>query len=277
MRMTETVKQLVIINVIFYIGANTIAPAAYDYLALHYPLNDGFRWWQPLTHMFMHAELFPKSESQGLGIMHIFFNMFGLIMFGSALEHFWGWKRFLFFYISSGLGAVLLHVGMTYYEIHSLMSQLTDLNLSEVDVNYLLSTNHYQHFNTEGKIVAGQLNDILERVNASQEQYNIISRAAAEFQSTAVGASGALYGILVAFAFMFPNAELMMIFIPIPIKAKYFVPAIVAFDLFMGIQGGSIFGGGGGIAHFAHVGGAVTGFLMMWIWKNNKFNHKRWD
>ena len=92
----------------------------------------------------------------------------------------------------------------------------------------------------------------------------------------AVGASGALYGILVAFAFMFPNAELMMIFIPIPIKAKYFVPGLVLGDLFMGISGNSIFGGGG-IAHFAHVGGAVTGFLMMWMWKNNKFNHKRWD
>lgn len=269
MRMTETVKQLLIINILFYIGSNTIAPAAYDYLALHYPLSEGFRWWQPLTHMFMHA--------QAPHLAHIFFNMFGLVMFGSALEHFWGWKKFLFFYISCGLGAALLHMGMTYYEIHSLLSQLSDLNLSDTDINYLLSTNHVKHFDTDGKIVAGQLNDILGRVNASQEQYNIIAKASAEYQSTAVGASGALYGILAAFAFMFPNAELMMIFIPIPIKAKYFVPVLVAFDLFMGIQGGSIFGGGGGIAHFAHVGGALTGFLMMLMWRNNKFNHTRWN
>ncbi|MBN8567654.1 MAG: rhomboid family intramembrane serine protease, partial [Flavobacteriales bacterium] len=101
--------------------------------------------------------------------------------------------------------------------------------------------------------------------------------AAIEFQTTAVGASGALYGILVAFAFMFPNAELMLLFLPIPIKAKYFVPVLVLGDLFMGLQGGSIFGGGGGIAHFAHVGGAVTGFLMMWFWKKNQFNDRRWD
>lgn len=269
MRMTETVKQLVIINVLFYIGANTIAPAAYDYLALHYPLNEGFRWWQPITHMFMHAKM-PN-------LMHIFFNMFGLIMFGSALEHFWGWKKFLFFYISCGLGAALLHMGMTYYEINTLMSQLSDLNLTEEDVNYLLSTNHIQHFDSDGKIISGKLNEILERVNASQDQYNIIVQAANEYRTTAVGASGALYGVLAAFAFMFPNAELMMLFIPIPIKAKYFVPALVAFDLFMGIQGGSIFGSGGGIAHFAHVGGALTGFLMMWMWKKNQFNDKRWD
>jgi len=82
----------------------------------------------------------------------------------------------------------------------------------------------------------------------------------------AVGASGALYGILVAFAFMFPNAELMLLFIPVPIKAKYFVPGLVAIDLYMGITGSSLFGGGG-IAHFAHVGGALFGFLMMWYWK----------
>jgi len=92
----------------------------------------------------------------------------------------------------------------------------------------------------------------------------------------AVGASGALYGILVAFAFMFPNAELMLLFIPVPIKAKYFVPGLVAIDLYMGITGSSLFGGGG-IAHFAHVGGALFGFLMMWYWKKSQFDKNRWD
>jgi membrane associated rhomboid family serine protease len=88
-----------------------------------------------------------------------------------------------------------------------------------------------------------------------------------------VGASGALYGVLVAFAFMFPNAELMLIFLPIPIKAKYFVPLILVMDLFFGFSSYSM----GPIAHFAHVGGAVTGFLMMWYWKRNQFNQNRWD
>jgi membrane associated rhomboid family serine protease len=93
------------------------------------------------------------------------------------------------------------------------------------------------------------------------------------FNATMVGASGALYGVLVAFAFMFPNAELMMIFLPIPIKAKYFVPLLIVGDLFFGFSSYSV----GSIAHFAHVGGALTGFVMMWYWKKNQFNNQRWS
>ncbi len=95
--------------------------------------------------------------------------------------------------------------------------------------------------------------------------------------SIAVGASGAIYGLLVAFAFMFPNAELAMMFIPVPIKAKYFVPGIIAIDLFLGLKGSSLFSGGTGVAHFAHIGGALIGFLMMWYWKKNQFDKNRWD
>ena len=98
------------------------------------------------------------------------------------------------------------------------------------------------------------------------------------FNTPSVGASGAIYGLLTAFAFMFPNAELALLFIPVPIKAKYFVPGLIFLDLFLGFKGSSIFGSGGtGIAHFAHVGGAITGFIMMWYWKNNSFNNRRWN
>jgi membrane associated rhomboid family serine protease len=93
-----------------------------------------------------------------------------------------------------------------------------------------------------------------------------------------VGASGAIYGLLVAFAFMFPMAELGIMFIPIPIKAKYFVPGLLVIDLFLGFNGQSIFGAGStGVAHFAHIGGAITGFIMMWYWKKNQFKHNRWN
>ncbi|HLW42369.1 MAG TPA: rhomboid family intramembrane serine protease, partial [Flavobacterium sp.] len=92
-----------------------------------------------------------------------------------------------------------------------------------------------------------------------------------------VGASGAIYGLLVAFAFMFPNAGLSLIFLPIPVKAKYFVPGILLLDLILGFKGSSIFGGGTGIAHFAHIGGALVGFLLMWLWKKNQFDQYRWD
>ena len=95
------------------------------------------------------------------------------------------------------------------------------------------------------------------------------------FNTPAVGASGAIYGILVAFGMLFPNVELFLIFVPIPIKAKVFIPVLIGLDLFSGITGYSIFGGG--IAHFAHVGGALFGFIMMWYWKKNQFNQNRWD
>ena len=97
------------------------------------------------------------------------------------------------------------------------------------------------------------------------------------YMGSVVGASGAIYGTIVAFAFMFPNAELALMFIPVPIKAKYFVPGLVLIDLYLGVSGGESIFGGGGIAHFAHVGGALFGFIIMWYWKKNQFNANRWN
>ena len=204
---TETVKQLIIINVLFFVGTLVIGDVAYKILALYFPENSNFQLWQPLTHMFMHAK-YPS-------LSHILFNMVGLYSFGSALEHFWGGKRFLFFYISCGLGAALVQ------------------NLT------------------------------------NQFFFNDIS-------SIAVGASGALYGVIAAFAIMLPNAEMMLIFLPFPIKAKFFVPVLIGLDLLGAFSGFSLYGGGN-IAHFAHIGGAVTGFIMMWFWKKNQFDSNRWN
>jgi len=268
MNMTETVKQLIIINVIFFIGGYFV-PNAYDYLSLFYFDSPNFRIWQPLTHMFMHAP-FPN-------LTHILFNMFALYSFGSALEHFWGGRKFLFFYISCGLGAALLHSAMNYYEIHGLLEQISVLNLSKTDLQLLLSTDYRGLFDENGQMIAGQVKTILEKANCNQEQFNTLVEASAVYQSTAVGASGAIYGLLVAFAFMFPNAGLALIFLPIPIKAKYFVPALLLLDLFLGVSGKSIFGTSTGIAHFAHIGGAIVGFIMMWYWKKNQFNNHRWN
>jgi membrane associated rhomboid family serine protease len=270
MRMTETVKQLLIINIIFYIGSNINGDFAYQMFSLYYPENDNFRAWQPLTSMFMHARL-PN-------LMHIVFNMFALVSFGSALEHFWGAKKFIFFYISCGLGAALLHTGFNYYQIHSILNQISDLNLSNEDINILLNTNYQTVFDSNGQMIAGKVKSILDNAKCTQEQFNILVSAVQEFQTPSLGASGAIYGLLTAFAFMFPNAELALMFIPVPIKAKYFVPGIIAIDLILGFKGSSLFGSGGtGIAHFAHVGGALCGFLMMWHWKKNSFNNNRWN
>jgi membrane associated rhomboid family serine protease len=248
MNMTPVVKQLLIINIIFFIGSQLV-PVSYDYLAMFFPENPNFGVWQPITHMFMHG-----------GIMHIAFNMIAMVSFGSALEHFWGGKKFLFFYISCGLGSALLHTAVNYYSFQDTMNVLITNGYQKADIIKLLS---------EGKI------DTRWQDLVSVSQFNGFTSA---YIGTVVGASGAVYGLLTAFAFMFPNAELALMFIPVPIKAKYFVPGILAVDLFLGFKGSSIFGvGGTGIAHFAHIGGALTGFLMMLYWKKNQFNKNRWN
>jgi membrane associated rhomboid family serine protease len=242
--MTNTVKQLLLLNILFFVGSYFV-PQATDLLALHYFESDKFQLWQPLSHMFMHGNL-----------MHIFFNMFALVSFGSALEQFWGPKKFLFFYFSCGIGAALVHSGVNYYYFHDGLNTLITNGFQKAEIFKILN---------EGKFMTSW-QDVL-----SPSTFDAMISAL----TPTVGASGAIYGLLVAFAFMFPNAELALMFIPVPIKAKYFVPAIVLLDLFSGVTGYSIFGGG--IAHFAHVGGAAVGFLMMWYWKKNQFNNNRWD
>lgn len=230
----ETIKQLIIINVIFYFGSQFIGNLGYDILALHYYENEKFLISQFITHMFMHG-----SPS------HILFNMFGLWMFGSPLEQMWGRQKFLFFYISCGLGAALLQMLVYYSQIQNLYQviELNNLSLSEPQLilNFM-----------------------------SERDY---SNAITAFNSVMVGASGAIYGVLVAFAFSFPNSKLMLLFLPFPIKAKFFVPLLILIDLFFGISSFSV----GPIAHFAHVGGAIIGLIMVLYWRRNQFNDRRWD
>lgn len=254
MKITEVVKQLLIINVIFF-AAKFIVPAVDTYMSLYYFENPLFHFWQPISHMFMHAN-----------IMHIFFNMFALYSFGSTLEHFWGGQKFLFFYISCGLGAAALHMGVNYFQVHSVTQILID---NGIDKNQFLAF----------IVQNGNLTELAyNRIDISQYvSFSNYETLKTGYFSYSVGASGAIYGLLVAFAFMFPNAELALMFIPVPVKAKYFVPGILALDLFLGFNGGAIFGNSTGIAHFAHIGGAIMGFIMMMIWKKNQFNKNRWD
>jgi membrane associated rhomboid family serine protease len=266
MNITETVKQLLIINILFFIGSYFV-PTSYEFLALHYFESDKFKVWQPLTHMFMHG-----------GIMHIAFNMFALYSFGSALEYRWGAKKFIFFYISCGLGAALLDSAFSYYEFHSVLNHINDLNISKTDLFKILDANMVSDNYYRADLLYENSKQILEKYQINQDDFLVLYEAAKINQSTAVGASGAIYGLLVAFAFLYPNAELALMFIPVPIKAKYFVPGILVIDLVLGLKGNSIFGDGGtGIAHFAHLGGAICGYLMMWYWKKNQFNDKRWN
>jgi len=230
----ETIKQLIIINIIFYFGSQFLGDLSYDILALHYFENDKFIISQLISHMFMHG-----SPS------HILFNMFGLWMFGSPLEQMWGKQKFLFFYFSAGLGAAALQMLVYYIQVQALYDVVETNSLSLSDPAILLNY-------------------------MSQNDYN---QALSSFNSVMVGASGAIYGVLVAFAFSFPNSKLMLLFPPIPIKAKYFVPLLILIDLFFGLSSFSI----GSIAHFAHVGGALIGLIMVLYWKKNQFNSNRWN
>ena len=243
-RVSEIVKHLIIINVIFFIASIVFGELMYDLFAMHYPKNSDFILWQPITHMFMHGD-----------ITHILFNMFGLWMFGTPLEQMWGKQKFVFFYLSAGFGAVLIQTLVYNYDVMSVTQILLDNGLTNTDVNNFFTT--------------GRLNTSLIQSVGEETLYSGIQ----SFKAVMVGASGALYGILVGFAMLFPNVQLMLLFPPIPIKAKFLVPLLILFDLFFGFTSYSV----GPIAHFAHIGGAITGFIMMWYWKRNQFNNRRWN
>ena len=190
---TETVKHLLIINIIFFIASLSLGELVYDLFALHYPSNSKFQYWQPLTHMFMHGDF-----------GHIFFNMFGLYMFGNPIEQMWGKNKFIFFYLSTGFGAAALQLFLYYYQISAVTEQLSleGLNSSQISNFFMTSDLSYS---------------LVERIGTDKLRSSLSA-----FNGVMVGASGALYGVLVAFAFLFPNARLMLLFPPIPVKAKVF-------------------------------------------------------
>ena len=233
---TETVKHLLIINVIFFVASISLGDLVYDLFALHYPSNPKFKIWQPLTHMFMHGD-----------IGHIFFNMFGLYMFGTPIEQMWGRKKFIFFYLSTGFGAAAFQLLLYYFQVNQVSNILLAEGLTSSQISTFFQTSDLSY-------------SMVERIGREK-----LLSGLSTFNSVMVGASGALYGILVAFAFLFPNARLMLLFPPIPVKAKILVPILILSDLFFGFTSYSI----GPIAHFAHVGGAVTGLVMLWYWKKN--------
>lgn len=241
---TETVKHLLIINVIFFIATLALGDVVYDLFALHYPSSPKFQFWQPLTHMFMHGDL-----------GHIFFNMFALYMFGIPIEQMWGRNKFIFFYLSTGFGAAALQLALYYFQVSEISELLISQGLTGSQVATFFETRDLSY-------------SLIEQIGREK----LLSGLSA-FNSVMVGASGALYGVLVAFAFLFPNARLMLLFPPIPVKAKILVPLLILGDLFFGFTSYSI----GPIAHFAHLGGAITGLLMMWYWKKNQFDQNRWD
>ncbi len=254
------VKNLIIINALVFLLQNVLASRGFpvdDIFALHSWQSNQFRWWQMFTHMFMHGSM-----------AHIFFNMFALWMFGRILENIWGPQRFLIFYTVCGLGAALCHLGVLSYEYTKFYN---DFMAYQAHPSYKAFMEFISRHNigVDQRSLAYWVSDpdSIEQIKGSvtfiYKYYNeMVSQAT-------VGASGAVFGLLFGFGYLFPNTELMLLFPPIPIKAKWFVAIYALFELFAGIENSA----GDNIAHFAHLGGLLFAFIMLRIW-NNRFRDR---
>jgi len=259
------IKNIIIINVILFLVSRFLPVAALSefmerHLALYGFRSPNLEPHQFITHMFMHANF-----------AHLFFNMFGVFMFGRVLEQLWGSKKMLVFYTVTGLGAALIHMTVNYFQMSALVS-LADQFYGSPD---------YLTFNKIVSTYGDRFTGYAQIMNFSQEwfykpddtsfipQATEIVRLIVEgnLNIPMVGASGAVFGLLIAFAMNFPDVELMLIFLPIPIKAKYFVPFYALLELFFGVAGFSW----DNVAHFAHLGGALFGFILVKLWKRNQF------
>lgn len=231
--MTPVVKNLLIINVLFFI-AQFMIPQVMNGLAL-YPINsEAFEPWQIATHFFMHSTQ---------GIFHILFNMFAVVLFGTHLERTWGPKRFLIYYLATAMGAAALHLLVGYLRIKNI-----EASLSHEELQYFMQEGHKAWL--EGKNFVDPVLGNLNRM----------------YHMPVLGASGAVFGILVAFGYLFPNTELMLLFPPIPIKAKWLAIGYAAVEIYLGFANNP----NDNVAHFAHLGGALVGIIMVLIWQRNK-------
>jgi membrane associated rhomboid family serine protease len=257
-RITPAVKNLIIINVLMLLA--TMGLSNYikldEYLALYYYQSPYFHYYQYITYMFMHG-----------GFLHILLNMWGLYMFGSILEQVWGSKRFLIFYFVTGIGAALFYTLVNHFEFapmikaqHAFINTPTPSLLQLFVKEYLQSpSSELLAFINQWAQAPGNSQMILK----SKEIVNTI--ASLRINAQCEGASGAIYGILLGFAMLFPNTKIMMLFLPIPIKAKYFVIFFGALELYS-----SISQAGDNIAHVAHLGGMIFGFIMIKLWSTDR-------
>lgn len=239
-QITPVTRNIIILNVIFfaatfflkYVNIN-IEPL----LAGYFPLSPNFNSWQIITHMFMHGS-----------IMHIVFNMFTLYSFGPVLEQVLGQKKYIILYFAAGLGGFALYNIWNYYEVSQITSFLK-ANAYNIHEIYKYADNNYS-----GEMPISSNSEAVRE--AAQKLFIIL-------KTPMVGASGAIFGVIAAFSTLFPDAKLIFLFIPFPIKAKYLTPIIIVASIFLG------FGqfNGDNIAHFAHIGGALIGFLYVWNWK----------
>jgi len=244
-------RNLIIINIIVYIISNFLLyalnnPQMYNLLSAFYPFSPNFKSWQIITHMFMHAPL-----EGGVGIMHILFNMFTLYSFGPILEQSLGDKKYLILYFLSGLGAFFLFNLWNFIEIQQISNSLQALGVDVTEIYRQADVNY------AGNILLN---------NKTPEIFDLSKKLLIDLKSPMLGASGAIFGIIAAFATLYPEARIGIMFIPIPVKVKYVLPVVVIGSIYLGITGN-----GGGVAHLAHVGGAIVGYILAIIWKKHLY------
>lgn len=226
------VKNIILLNVIMWL-ADLTARSVFGIelsmiLGLYFPKSENFMPLQIVTHMFMHG-----------GFWHLFFNMYALFMFGQVLEQVWGPKRFFIYYMVSGLGAAFIHETVILFQYQKLMNVISPDQLN-------LVLNEGVEYFRNGKVFTDETMQGLQLL----------------LNTPTVGASGAVFGILLAFGVLFPNTQLMLLIPPIPIRAKYFVLAYGAIELYMAVtQPGS------NIAHAAHLGGMLFGYILIRYWR----------
>lgn len=222
------IKNLLILNVVGFVGT-MIFPLATRMFGVFYPDSPFFHGWQIITYMFMHG-----------GFAHIFFNMFALFMFGPVIEGIMGSKRFVYFYLITGLGALALQFLVQGIEVYNLVGTPYASEYLRFDMTTGMVYSNHPSLSQEG-----------------------LRSLASIYNTPMVGASGAIFGVLVAFGVLFPEVSLYLMFIPVPVKAKYFIPIYILIELFLGVSQFS----GDSVAHFAHIGGALFGFLLIKFWR----------
>ena len=231
-------RNIIIINIVVFILTYVLqTDMMYRYLAAFYPFSPFFHSWQIITHMFMHGSF-----------MHILFNLMTLYSFGPVLEQVLGDKKYLLLYFVSGLGAFFLFNLWNLVEVEQIKSSLQSLGFDLAG-----------YMDGESVSFKGNSAAILEQQNLVNQLQSIIS-------VPMVGASGAIFGVIAAFATLYPDAKIMLMFIPVPVKVKYLMPVVIIVSIYLGISGNA-----GGIAHLAHVGGALVGFILAKIWKKHLY------
>ena len=268
------VKNLLIINGLFFLATivlgNTMNIDLTDLLGLHYFAADKFAPYQFITYMFMHGNF-----------SHIFFNMFALWMFGSVLEQAWGPKKFLFYYIITGIGAAVVHYLVFYFQITPVLQSI-DVFIANPDMatlNQFVSTHQFSLSESSSDIYSAfevfkqnyaTLQQDPGNMQAMQETIHFVTAYREHFLNlpVVVGASGAVYGLLLAFGMLFPNSLIYLYFF-IPIKAKWFVIIFGIIELVSGF-----YDHGSNVAHFAHLGGMIFGFFLIIYWKKKADKHR---